>query len=211
MRVDAAFQSGNVHALFAPLVRADEPQQLAQRRHIRFGGRAVGFQAGLLHIGRAAQRNGVVGVEGNQQHAQNVCALPLLLAVPVESLRRGVWLCACFASAWRLAIQPTHQGLQQMPGVLKVALPQERGAFTGQLVGPVGGHAVVGQHHTLVRGEGGFRAPQGPLCGVVGVGPVKVGGGIHAGGSVAGTHLPDSPVPRGLARGCAASYTLARC
>ena len=67
----------------------------------------------------------------------------LLLAVPVESLRRGVWLCACFASAWRLAIQPTHQGLQQMPGVLKVALPQERGAFTGQLVGPVGGHAVV--------------------------------------------------------------------
>ena len=66
--------------LIAPLVRADEAQQLPQRGDRGFFSGAVGFRAGLPDVGRAPQRNAVVRVEPHEQHAQRARALRASLA-----------------------------------------------------------------------------------------------------------------------------------
>jgi len=113
------------------------------------------------------------------------------------------------------AVQSTCQRLQQVAGVLKVATPQQGCAFASQFVGLVRRHAVVGHDHALGRGHSGFRSPKGIVFGAV-LGPVDTGCVAHVAASVAGPAYSScgsgaGALGRGLARGCAASYTLARC
>ena len=82
--MDAAADRRDLDALAAPLVRADETQQLPQRDDRGPVTGAVGLLAGLPDVGRASQRDAVVLVERDQQHAQRACALRLGLAVQIE-------------------------------------------------------------------------------------------------------------------------------
>ena len=62
--------------------------------------------------------------------------------------------------AWPLAVQPAGQGLHQVARLVVIAPPQQGGALAGQLVGHIGAHAVIGQHHLGGGLNASFRAPQ---------------------------------------------------
>jgi hypothetical protein len=64
-----------------PAVRAARRQTLVYR--------PVGLQAGVAHVGRPAQRDAMVRVEGQQQHSQRAGALRLGQAVAMEILGRS--------------------------------------------------------------------------------------------------------------------------
>jgi hypothetical protein len=80
----------------------------------------------------AAQRNQAMGIDGNEQQAQQARPLRLRLAMQMKGLRKrrfGFGLAAVFARATLLACgfgsAAAHQGLQQLARVLKVAAPQQ--------------------------------------------------------------------------------------
>ena len=58
VRMDARAERRDLDALLAPLVRADQAEQFAQRDHRGLAAGTVGFRAGLPHVGRAPQRDG---------------------------------------------------------------------------------------------------------------------------------------------------------
>ncbi len=176
-RVDPFAQDRDLDALLAPLVGADQAEQFAHRGHIGRRGRAVDLRAGLSHLGRAAQRHRVAGVERQQQHAQRARALRLRQPVLVERLghvgRR-------LGRALGLAVGAAGHGLEQLARVLEVAAPEQGHAFAGQPERRVGGRLVIGNHHALWRRQAGLGAPQRAALGAV-FGPVDggEGGGVR--------------------------------
>jgi hypothetical protein len=120
VRMDARLQCGNFHALLAPLVRADQAEQFPQRSHIGFVRNAVGFLAGQMHIGSAAQRNTMPRLERQQQHPQRAGALRLCLAMQVKGFggRAGRR-----ARLLGLALDTACQCLQQLACILVIAAP----------------------------------------------------------------------------------------
>ena len=177
----ARTQRRHRHALAAPFVGAHDAQQLAQRLHIVRRYRAVCLQAGGPHIGRAAQRQAVVGVERQQQATQQAGTLALRLALRRKGLgQRG----GGTGRARQPLVQSATQGLQQVAGVLVVAHPQQGGAGVQQAVGGVGRQGVVGQLHSGRWRVAGQAAPAGLLRHTV-VGPVHLRrgqGGVLQGG-----------------------------
>src|SRR6185369_9625932 len=141
----------------APLVRADQAQQFAQRRHRRL---AVGgpprLQASLTQVRPARKRNAVVAFQCDQQPAQRARSLALRLAVQVEGFGGRCGHRSRFA---RFAVGAAGHRLQQLPRVLKVAAPQQRRAFAGEPVSGVGGERVVHDLDTLGCRHTRFRAP----------------------------------------------------
>lgn len=71
-------------------MRADQTEQFPERYDRRFFACAVRFGAGFMHVGRPAQRDRVVGVEWNQQHAERAGALRLGLAMEIERVEGEV-------------------------------------------------------------------------------------------------------------------------
>ena len=109
--------------------------------------RAVGFRAGLPDVGRAPQRDAVVRVERDQQHAERARALRPRLAMQMEGFG-GRWATSLgrgrlFRLA-RRAVGAARQRRQHLPRVLEVAAPQQRRALAREAVRVVGRHAVVG-------------------------------------------------------------------
>ena len=90
----------------APFVGANHSQKLAQGSDIGRTDIAVGLPASRLNIRRATQRDAVIGLERQQQHAQRAGALRLRLALQVEGLRGRVGDLA------RLPVNPPRQGQQ---------------------------------------------------------------------------------------------------
>ena len=84
--MDAGTEHRNFHPFLAPFMSTDHALQLAQRHHIGVVGRPAGFLAGSAHIGRAAQRQLVAGLERQQQHAQRAGALRLGLPGQMEGI-----------------------------------------------------------------------------------------------------------------------------
>ncbi len=159
--MDAATDRRDVDALAAPLVGADDAQQLSQRYERRLCSRAVGFRTGLPDIGRTSQGNAVVLVELQEQHAQRARTLRLRLAMQIEAFdgrqrRRG-----CRPSFRRagLAIGAIRHRNQHLPRVLEIAPPQQRDALAGKAIGIIGADAIVGDDHTLRRWCPALRAP----------------------------------------------------
>ena len=112
------------------------------------------LQSGL-GSGRSAQRDAVIGLQFDQDLAENADALRLRLAVGVEGRRGRVCAVAVFGGGFFgacRALQAAFERLQQLAGILKVAAPQQTRAFTGQAVGGVGVQGVI-HHHQL-----GWRA-----------------------------------------------------
>lgn len=181
-----AAERRNRHALLAPFVRADEPEQFAQRHHRRRAARPVRFLARGAHVGRAAQRNRVVAVERDQQHAERACALRLRETVQVECLdaRGGLRLL-------RLALDAPRHRLHELARILEIALPDERGALAREAIGGVGRQAVVGGHRALRRRYAGFGAPAHGMIDAVGVGPVENGEIGHASSATVGFRAAD--------------------
>jgi len=69
----------------------------------------------------------VVGIEPQQQHAQGAGALRLGLAMQMKGMdRRGG--CFLFLRRGGFSSARLRHSLQQLPRVLKVAPPQQRGA-----------------------------------------------------------------------------------
>ncbi len=156
--MDALGQGGDFHAFFTPLVGADQAEEFAHGGHVGGVDFAVGFEAGFAHVGRAAQGDEVVGVEGQQQHGERAGALGLGLAVQVEGFRGGglgLGHLGGFGGLLGL-VGAAGQGLQQLAGVLEVAAPEHGGAFAGEAVGGVAGGGVVSDDDALGRGRAGF-------------------------------------------------------
>ena len=190
-------QSRYFHSLFAPFVRADHAQQVAQAGHagtILRPHRAPGFGAGLARIGCAAQGDAVVGVEGQQHHGQHACPLRLRLAVQVKTVGRrhgrlvdGRTFGRTLFALGRFVDAP-GQRLQQLAGVLKIAAPKQGRAFAGQVVGVIGRGGVIGQHHAFGWRGATLGAPQ-RRTGLARFGPVNVrrlherGGGLRGCGA----------------------------
>ena len=176
-------------AFFVPFVRADHAQQFAQRGDC-VGlalDRPPGLQAGLTQVRCAAQRNGAVGIQRNQQHRQRACALRLGLPMQMESLLwcdgRG-FLRARFGARFARfdgGVGTAHHGLQQQACVLKVTAPHHARAFAGQAVGRVGVQGVVGNDHAFGWRCVALRAPQGMAFGAL-FGPAQAGCGGVCGG-----------------------------
>ena len=181
VRMDAAADRRDLDSLDAPLVRADEAQQLAQRGDRGPFSRAVGFRAGLPDVGRATQRNAVVRVERHQQHAQRARTLRPRLAMEMEGFgrRRGRRGCGRLFRLARPAVGATRQRNQHLARVLEVAPPQQRGALAREAVRVVGRHAVVGDDHALRGRRAALRAPaRGARLAVLG--PVHDRMRVHA-------------------------------
>lgn len=120
----------------------------------------------------------MIGLQWDQQHAQGARALRLGLPVQVKTFacgeRRGVgrgFLARGFVGA-------PCQGLQQLAGILKIALPQQGRAFAGQAVGAVSGQGVIGHDHAAGHGAAVFGAPAGLLRAVCTL-PAKKRGVAH--------------------------------
>ena len=155
-------ERGNFHADATPFMRAGHAQQFAQRgdRCARGGVRRTPrFGAGLLDIGGAAQRNAVVRIEGQQQHAQHARSLRLGQPVLVKGVGDRHCRGGLFALARGHLVGAARQRLQQLPGVVKVAAPEQGRALAGQSVGGVGSGGVVGQDDALGRWRAALRAP----------------------------------------------------
>ena len=73
------------------------------------------------------------------------------------------------------------QGLQQLPGILEIASPEQTRAFADQAVGAVSAQTVVSEQHTAGGTGAIFTAPQG-LVRLAMFFPVKQGGGRGGGG-----------------------------
>ncbi len=162
--MDARAQGGDLDAFLAPLMGADDALQFAQRGHERRVIVAIGFAAGLPHVGRAPQRNAVIGVEGQQQHVEDAGALRLRLAMQMEGFgRAGGGFCGLAGLAGLaavLAIGPARQRLQQLPRILEVAAPQDGRAFARQPVSRIGRQGIVAGHHAPGRRGAAFGAPE---------------------------------------------------
>ena len=182
MRVDAQSLAHGRHfnAFFAPLKRANGPLQAAQGNHGCLPvGRAKGLQAGLFGIRGAPQIRAVIGIQLNQDLAQDAGALGLRLAVSMKYCtgdHGGIRVLLFDADFFGFVDAPS-QCLEQLTGVLKITAPQQARAGAGQPVGSVSGHGVVGQHHML--GQHLVRSPEGRAWAVF-FKPVQKGGGVHA-------------------------------
>ena len=87
-----AIQRRNFHTLLAPLMRADDAQQLAQAGHgmdffLRCAclRRAPSLAASQPHIRRAAQVDPVIRLKRQQHHREHAGALRLRLAMLVKN------------------------------------------------------------------------------------------------------------------------------
>src|SRR5215831_1366899 len=157
--MNARAQSRYLYTLLAPLMRTDQAQQLAQRCDTRLTAGAPGFDARQPRVGRAVERNPVIGVERNKQHRERVRALRLRLALAVKGRAwRGI--------GWRLlARHPARtvyaplQRLQHLARILEIADPQEPRATAREAIGRIGSHGVVGDDHTLGRRRAALRSP----------------------------------------------------
>lgn len=198
------------HALLAPLVRADEAEQFAQRHDRRHTAGAVRLLAGRPHVGRAAQRDRVIGVQRDQQHAERAGALRLRETMQVERIDAGRGF-----RLLRFAFDTARHRLQELARILEVALPDERGALASETVGRIGREAVVGGHRALRRLHAGFGTPAHGMIDAVGVGPVEKGEIGHANSvrlasTAARIHRADHTIPRFARPGKTGAATAAR-
>lgn len=176
VRVDRrAAERRNRYALLAPLMRADETEQFAQRHDRRRAAGAIRLLAGGTHVGRTAQRDRVVGVERDQQHPERARTLRLRETMQVECVDAGRGF-----RLLRLALDTARHRLHELARILEITLPDERGALASKAVSRVGGKTIVGGHRTLGRRHAGFGAPAHGMIGAVGVGPVENGEIGHA-------------------------------
>ena len=144
-------------------MRADQTKQFTQRDDGRGVARAVSLRAGVAHVGGSAQRDRVIRIQWNQQHAERAGALRLRLPVQVERIDgRGGFL----ARLAGFAIRAAGHGLQQLARVLEVALPEQCRAFAGEAIGRISGGAIIRDDHALGRRVAGFGAPDGGMDGV---------------------------------------------
>jgi hypothetical protein len=111
-------------------MRTDQAQQFAQRGHRSLGRsalrRAPGFGDGGAPVGRAPQRDAVVALQLDQYRTQNARTLRLCLAVQMKCGSRIVAVCIGLQRLGRPPpglVGAPRQGLQQVPGVLKVTPP----------------------------------------------------------------------------------------
>ena len=186
MRVNAVArrfaQHGNFDARFAPFVCPDNAQQLAQRDDGGLtGGRPPGLGNGGAPVGRAAQGDRVIGLQGDEQRAQGARALRLRLAVQVETLLRARSRRLRYRTGrrfGRLVVRAACQCLQQLAGVLEVAPPQHPSAGARQAVGAVGAQGVVRQFHAARRAHPGLTVPGGTGSHSLGSGPRNGGCGV---------------------------------
>ena len=183
----------------------DQALQFAQRDPIRFIGRAIGLGAGGHHVRGAAQGDVVPGFHRNQHLPQNAGALGLALAVQVKGLGRvGRPL-----TSPRLAlVQPAHQGLQQLPRIVEIALPQQGRALADQAVGAVGRHLVVGHHHAARRRHARLAAPAGSVGQTGQVNPSQGGMVAHEGAMVAPPQAAVTTTSRYMRSTSAGSHSL---
>ena len=156
-------QRRNLNTLFAPFVRANHAEQLAQRHHLHLArGRAPGFGQGFFPVGGAAQFDAVVAFDLNHQRAQRARPLRLRLAVQVEHFfgrggsNFGGSAGGCFG---RLVFNAALQGLQHQPGVLKITAPQHGSASTSKAIGRVSRQRVFGQLDAARRRSAAFGTP----------------------------------------------------
>ena len=169
VRVDPAAERRDLDSLLAPLVSADQAQQLAQRGHrgLLFLSRTVSFKASLPHVGCALERHAVVVRQRYEQHSQRARAPGAGLAIAMKHIghrwryrgRRGRRGAPRRRSL--LTINATRQRLQQQAGILEITLPQQRGSIAGVAIGGVRCHAVVGDDHAPRRRCSALGAPTG--------------------------------------------------
>lgn len=159
MRVNASTKRWYLDSILAPLVGPDQAKKFAQRHNIGRVGRAIGFFASLLNVGCAALENMVIFLDRNQQHAQCSGTLRLSHALLMEGftgrMRQSAWI----ASPARFAIEAPRHGLQQLPGILKIAAPKQRSALASQAKGRIGSRRIVGHMHALGWRNTCFGAP----------------------------------------------------
>lgn len=172
VRVDAgAVERGDGHTGAAPFVRAEHTQQLAQRYDAEgSGGGPISLGARAAHVGGAAQVEPVVGVEDDQEHAEDAGAVGAVPAVLVEAV-----------GGRQRPVDAAAEGAQELPGAVVVAAPQQRGAFAGVAVGLPRAGPVVGDEDAPGRPSAAERAPGRGAGGVgFGFGPGQDG---HRGNS----------------------------
>jgi hypothetical protein len=58
-----------------------------------------------------------------------------------------------------LPVRAIPQSVQQLPGILEVAAPQQAHTLAGETIGRVGVHAVIGELHLLRRRGAPFGLP----------------------------------------------------
>lgn len=170
-----AAQRGDRDALLAPLVSADQTEQLTQRGDVGLVVRAVGLRTGVLYIRCTAQRNHVARIERNEHHAERPRALGAGLPVKVERLRPGRFRLLA-PPAWR-TVDPARHRREELARVLEVAAPQQRGAFACKAVRIVRARLVTGYHHTAGRRRAALRPPADAMV------PAALPPGDHVHGS----------------------------
>ncbi len=168
VRVDASVQGRDLHALLAPLVRPDHAEQLRQGDHRRFVCGPVGLGARPTYVGGSAQGQGVVGLQQDEEPAQDSGTVTAGPSLQVEGLGRIV------AGPDRFPVDATAHRLEKPTGVVEVAAPQQCRALAGQAVGGVGFRTVVRDDDTVVGRDVALGVPAGGSRGV-GFGPVDGG------------------------------------
>ena len=93
----------------------------------------------------------MVGSERDEQHPQRSCPLRLRHAMQMKRFGGSAGRFFQLARAARFVIEAPRHRLQQLPGILKVAAPQQCGAFTGQVIRGIGGQRIVDDLNTLGR------------------------------------------------------------
>ena len=184
VRVDARAERRDRHASAAPLVRADHAEQFAQRDHRAAGteppeadavgaapdpaGPYASAQA-LGQLWRAAERHGVVGVQRNEQQAQQPGPVKALFAVLPE--RQG----EVAGRAPVALVDAAAQRTEQLACGLEVAAPEQGGAVAHQPERLVGRELLVGDDDVLRNGPAALRTPSRPVLDAT-LGPAHRGG-----------------------------------
>ena len=154
--MDAAAQRRDLHALFSPLVRADQPLQFPERGDVGFRSGATDFDACLADVGRSSEGHAMVGVERQEQHAQGARANRLSGAMPMKSSGGRARRVARGTS-----IQSPSHRLQYLARVLEVAAPHDSLVLGGNPTGGGSRQRIPGRDSPRGRHEPVLRTPPG--------------------------------------------------
>jgi hypothetical protein len=120
-----------------------QPSHSRKRQQIGLGGLVQRGLRGRHGLGCAAQRQFVAGLEGQQQAVEKPAVLGLRLARQVEGLeRRG---------AARRGLEATFERLQQLHGLVVIALPDQTPALAECVQRRCAGEPVAGGPQALGR------------------------------------------------------------
>ena len=161
MRVNPPFDRRHRNPLLAPLVRADQRQQAAQRNQRILAARPQSLQTGCRDLLPAPQGYAVVGGQRHQQAAEDRRSPPLRLAMPVKSLGRRRRLLP--RPLTRRPIHPPRQRLQQVARILVIPAPENRRPLRRQPASRVGLQRVIGDDDRFRRRHPGLGTPAGDL------------------------------------------------